>query len=116
MSLLLALWVVPTHAQEGASEEAPPDVLIPLPDSFDIEGKGMPEIQVHCADADAFGGTRLERGAWCLLRQKKYIGARTFAEATMLENTKHELLPGRRMYFKVSSIIALFRRIPNNNA
>ena len=85
-SVLLAVCVLPAFGQDGPNDEQAPAELIPIPDSFNLEGKGMPEIQTHCRDADAFGGTRLERGAWCLLRQKKYIGARTLAEGTLLAN------------------------------
>jgi len=76
----------PSVAQETQDDERLPDEMIPIPDEVDVTGRGMPEIDVTCRDAEAFGGSKVEKGAWCLLSKKKYIGARTLAGSALLKD------------------------------
>ena len=45
--------------------------------------RGLPEVETDCEGADLFGGTALEKGGWCLLRQWRFAGMRTVADATL---------------------------------
>ena len=88
-SVFLFTLLVPctlSFAQDAPNSEPPKDMLIPIPEGLDVSKKGMPEIRTDCRDAEAFGGTRIERGAWCLLKAKKYVGARTLAESSLIED------------------------------
>ena len=87
LGLLVCSVASPGMAQESQDDDRVPNELIPIPDDVDVTGKGMPEIDVNCRDAEAFGGTKVEKGAWCLLAKKKYIGARTLASSAVLQDS-----------------------------
>jgi tetratricopeptide (TPR) repeat protein len=59
-----------------------------------LEGQGEPEIYTECANADEFGGTLLERGAYCLMLkygpggERHFVGVRTLANRALREDPR----------------------------
>jgi tetratricopeptide (TPR) repeat protein len=69
-SLLLAVW-----SQAPISGEAPDEAMAPA--RFD--DLGMPALEL-CAEAEAFGGTDLEKAALCYYRSESYASSRKLAD------------------------------------
>ena len=63
----------------GSKDPAPPGLALP---------PGMPEVHTDCGGADAFGGSAVERGAWCLAQESKYVGVRTLADRALLDDER----------------------------
>ncbi len=70
----------PARAQGQAGAEGPE---APPPVGEKKAETGMPELITGCAGADEFGGTELERAAWCHLQQNGYVAARTLADKAL---------------------------------
>ena len=45
--------------------------------------KGLPEVHGDCEQAESFGGSELERGAFCQLRSRRYASVRTLARKAL---------------------------------
>lgn len=96
VSLLLVIGTggAPALAQRPAarSETASAAASLRERDRLSAEAEGMPEVVTDCRYAEEFGGTPIERGAFCLLTrvgpdgERGFVGARTLADRALRED------------------------------
>ena len=84
---ILGAWMASAALSAPAGVHGQPrDDTDRIPDAPPGSGgpSGMPELDAGCAAADEFGGTQVERAAYCQLRRREYVSLRTLADRALL--------------------------------
>lgn len=81
-AVVLALSLGPALAAQLDADKAegqpPPPVPAPAP-------AGLPPLDDACPTAKSFGGSRVERAAWCASRRRRFVSMRTLANRALVE-------------------------------
>lgn len=82
-AVLLALWLGPATAtaqlDAEKAEGQPPEKPASAP-------AGMPPLDVSCETAPAFGGSLVERAAWCASERRQFVSMRTLADKALRDS------------------------------
>lgn len=75
--------VASAQTESGEASEA---TTAPAKEPPASTGKGMPALDTDCRGAEDFGGSDLERAAYCELMMGRYVSARTLADKALVQN------------------------------
>ncbi len=85
LALICALWGAQVRAQSPLSGDGEGFEASPPPPKVE-EGRGMPQVSGDCAGGERFGGSSLERAAYCQLKNRRFVSARTLADRALKVN------------------------------